>query len=239
MGLAQALAATEQVYGETVAVEDFVTWSEWALARVGFRPSNALPVLAVCRDELMGDVDDAISATWGRPFQVGSLAGMVFVGRTGMSAALGHVPGEDGRHRFVVFCLPHIGMDDDGDIGHVQRRGMYRESSACGALVSFQRQLAGGEHTFELEALDVEQSLLRRRLAPLVSSDATLVELTEKVRQAAVADVCGFIDLARGAEPVDVAYISGVVVHLPDGADHVVGVHAEVWIDDQVIPLPH
>ena len=166
MGLDRALAVAEQVYGETVAVDDFVTWTEWALARVGFRPSNVLPVLAVCRDELMGDVDSAVAHTWGRPFQIGALAGLVFVGRTGMGAALGHVPGEDGRHRFVIFCLPHIGIDEAGDIGHVQRRGMYRESSACGALVAFRSQLASGGRDFVLDPDDIEQSLLRRRLAP-------------------------------------------------------------------------
>lgn len=239
MGLDRARAVAEEVYGETVAVEDFVTWSEWALARVGFRPSNVLPVLAVCRDELMGDLDSAVAETWGRPFQIGALAGMVFVGRTGMSAALGHVPGEDGRHRFVLFCLPHIGIDESGDIGHVQRRGMYRESAACGALVAFQRQLVAGERDFDVDAQDVEQSLLRRRLSPLVAPDITLVELTELVRRTAVQDVQGFVDLARGSEPVDVAYLSGVVVHLPDGVDHVVGVQAEVQIDGQVIVLPH
>lgn len=239
MGLARSLAAAQEAFGETVAVEDFVTWSEWALARVGFRPSNALPVLAACRDELMGDVDDAIASTWGRPFQIGSLAGMVFVGGTGMAAALGHVPGEDGRHRFVVFCLPHIGIDEAGDIGHVQRRGMHRESAACGALVSFQRQLSSGERDFSLDESDVEQSLLRRRLAREVSAHVSLIELTERVRAAAVEDVRGFIDLARAAEPVDVAYLSGIVIHLPEGVDHVADVHADVHIDGVAIPLPH
>ena len=111
-----------------------MTWSEWALARVGFRPSNCLPVVAVCRDELMADFGRAVTDVWGQPFEAGSLAGLVFLGRTGLQAALGHVPGEDGRHRFVVFCFPHIGIDEDGVVGRVQRRGMYRASSACGAL---------------------------------------------------------------------------------------------------------
>lgn len=227
------------MYGQTVAVADFITWSEWALARVGFRPSNVLPVLAVCRDELMGDVDDTIARTWGRPFQVGALGALVLVGRTGMAAALGHVPGEDGRHRFVVFCLPHIGIDDDGDVGRVQRRGMYRESAACGALVAFRNELAAGQRDFAFDASDVEQSLLRGRLAPVATKDVTLVGLTEAVRIAATADIRNFIDRARGAEPVDVAYISGVVLHLPEGVDHVASVEAEVRIDGVTIPLPH
>ena len=38
---------------------------------------------------------------------------------------------------------------------------------------------------------------------------------------------------------VDVACISGIVVHGPDGVDLVTSVHADVTIDGTVIPLPH
>ena len=241
MSLETALAAADHVLGETVDIHDFVTWSEWSLARVGFRPSNCLAVIDVCRDELMSGVDEAIEATWGRAFQIGSLAGVVLVGRTGMQAALGHVPGEDGRHRFVVFCLPHVGIDADGQVGRVQRRGMYRDSAACGALVAARAQLAAGDRGEQLDPDDVEQSLLRRRLARLVEpgSAPTLAELTELARRAAVEDVRQVVDRIRGREPVDVAYISGLVVHLPDGVDHVARVEAEVLIDGVRHVLPH
>ena len=52
-------------------------------------------------------------------------------------------------------------------------------------------------------------------------------------------DMARFIELARGSEPVDVAFISGVVVHLPDGVDHVAGVRADVTIDSVTVSLPH
>ena len=236
-----ASASLSALYGETVAVDDFMTWSEWALARVGFRPSNCLPVVAVCRDELMADFGRAVADLWGQPFDAGSLAGLVFLGRTGVQAALGHVPGEDGRHRFVVFCFPHIGIDEDGTVGRVQRRGMYRASSACGALASFRAQLEAGERQFELDGDDVEQSLLRMRLQDGVPVEAvpSLAELTERARRACVEDMSRFIELARGSEPVDVAFISGVVVHLPDGVDHVADVQAEVTIDAVTVSLPH
>jgi hypothetical protein len=237
----RALASASDSFGDTVAVDDFVTWSEWALARVGFRPSNCLPVVAVCRDELMAGFGDSVAGVWGRPFEAGSLAGLVFLGRTGVRAALGHVPGEDGRHRFVVFCFPHIGIDEDGTVGRVQRRGMYRASAACGALASFRGELLDGGRDFAIDPQDVEQSLLRMRLAGLVGDAPTpsLAELTGLARQAAVDDMATFIDLARGAEPVDVALISGVVVHLPDDVDHVADVRADVVIDGVTVTLPH
>jgi hypothetical protein len=231
----------EELTRDWVPIDDFVTWSEWALARVGFRPSNSLALVGVCRDELMADFDDAVESVWGKAFNVGALAGMVFLGRTGLSAALGHVPGEDGRHRFVAFCFPHIGVDDYGTVGRVQRRGMSRATTACGALAAFREQLEDGRRSFALDADDVEQSLLRMRLAPLVPEVRvpSLVELTELARRCAVEDIRRFIDLARAKEPVDVACISGVVVHLPGGADHVASVVGDVTIDGVVIPLPH
>lgn len=227
---------------DAVDSADFVLWSEWALARVGFRPSNCLAIVGLCRDELMDGVQHDISSVWGQPFSIGALGGMVFLGRTGLSAALSHVPGEDGRHRFVVYCLPHIGIDSDGTVGRVQRRGMSRASTACGALDAFRRQLVDGGAATGIDPDDVEQSLLRRRLSSLLDASVgppSLAELTELARQAADADVRRYIDLARGEEPVDVACISGIVVHGPDGADFVTSVHADVTIDDDVIPLPH
>lgn len=236
-----AVAAATALVRESVPVDDFLTWTEWSLARVGFVPSNCLAIVGVCRDELMSGFDQAVAGRWGHPFQAGALAGLVFVGRTGLQAALGHVPGEDGRHRFVAFCMPHVGIDADGTVGRVQRRGMHRDSAACGALVAFRDDLSTGRTTFELDPEDVEQSLLSMRLGGMVDPGRTpsLLDLTELARRAAVEDMRRFVDLARGREPVDVAYLSGIVVHLPDGVDHVASVEAHVVIDGEVIDLPH
>lgn len=229
---------------DAVALDDFMTWSLWSLKRVGFRPINALALASLCRDELMTDTSRAIERAWGSPFQLGALGGMSFAGRTGLQAALGHVPGEDGRHRFVIFALPHIGVDLDGTLGRVQRRGMMRESSACGALVGFRNQLLAGERAFTLDERDAEQSLLRMRLCHALSNCAMsevpdLLTLTDLVLKATVDDVHEYVDLAREREPVDVAYISGIVVHLPSGEDLVAHVEASVEIDGSVVSLPH
>ena len=229
---------------DAVGLDDFISWSVWALRRVGFNRHNALALTSLCRDELMTDTWEAITRTWGPPFRLGALGGLSFVGRTGMQAALGHVPGEDGRHRFIAFVLPHIGVDLDGRLGRVQRRGMMRESSACGALVGFRKQLLDGERDFGLDTRDAEQSLLRMRLCHALANCEIgdvpdLLSLTDLVRRATVDDLHEFIDLARDREPVDVAYISGLVVHLPSGEDVIAAVDAHVEIDDAVIPLPH
>ncbi len=235
------MVAPAALVGDAVELDDFLTWTEWALARVGFRPRNCLPIVATCRDELMADVDEAVAGVWGRPFQVGSLGGLVFVGRTGIQAALGHVPGEDGRHRLAVFVLPHLGIDAEGVVGRVQRRGMYRASAACGALAAFREELVAGLSEAVVDPDDVEQSFLRGRLHRALGAAPVpeLRELTELARRSTVEDMHRYIDLARGSEPVDVAYISGIVLHLPGDVDLVASVEAEVVIDGVVVPLPH
>jgi hypothetical protein len=79
------------------------------------------------------------------------------------------------------------------------------------------------------------------RLSRMLRDDRvpTLAELTELARQAAVEDMRIYVDLARGNEPVDVAYLSGIVVHLPDGLDVVSSVTARVVIDGVPLDLPH
>ena len=159
-----ALAALADRFGETVEVDDFMTWSEWALARVGFRPSNCLPVVAVCRDELMADFGRAVTDVWGQPFDAGSLAGLVFMGRTGVQAALGHVPGEDGRHRFVVFCFPHIGIDEDGTVGASSAAGCTARRPRAGRWRRSGPSCRTASGQLAIDRDDVEQSLLRMRL---------------------------------------------------------------------------
>lgn len=231
----------EQHYPGAVGAADFADWTQWALARVGFRPTNALALIGVCRDELMLGFEAEVTRVWGPAFDLASLGGMIFLGRTGISAALGHVPGEDGRHRFVAFCFPHIGIDEDGAVGRVRRRGMYAASSACGALAAFREQLTGGRLDLGLDPGDPEMSLLRlRMLSALRYGDVPdLVAMTEVARQVALSDVQALVSGIEDDAPVDVAYLSGVVVHTPDGRDLVGSVTSSVVIDGVARPLDH
>lgn len=205
-------------------IPGFLQWSHYVIDQVGFTATNSLPVVAVCRDELMHAFSHAIARAWGEPFDAGALGGLAFLGRTGMSAALGHTPNADGRLRVVVFAFTHIGVDADGTLGRVQRDGMPGPSSACGALVGFQRDWAAGRRSLEFDPEDPEQSMLRRRLAPLIRTVGapSLADLTELARQATVTDLSLFMDLARGATPVDALWFSGIVAHLADDTDRVV-----------------
>lgn len=39
-----------------------------------------------------------------------------------------------GRERYVFFSFPHIGIDENGEVGAISRPGRAKKSCACGAL---------------------------------------------------------------------------------------------------------
>ena len=86
-----------QPYDDLLPVPALLDWTRDALAPYGFHEHTSLPLVSVCRDELMFEFVDAVTAHWGHCFDLSSLAGLPLMGRTGLAAALGHAPDDDGR----------------------------------------------------------------------------------------------------------------------------------------------
>ena len=236
-------SAAAELLADGVPLGDLADWSEWSLARVGFRPRNTLPVVGVCRDELMLPFEEAVQAAWGPAFDASSLAALPLLGRTGIGAALGHTPGEDGRNRFVVFSFPHLGVDAEGTPGLVLRPGIRHGTTACGALVAARARLASGDldADTELDPDDVEMGLLLLALHAEVGGGPVpdLVGLTEVLRRRAIGVLDRLVDgLHAAGTPVDHAMVSGIVVHGPHGADVAVVREAYVVIDRVRRDLP-
>jgi Limiting CO2-inducible proteins B/C beta carbonyic anhydrases len=218
-----------QPYADAVDVETFLDRVEHELAPYGFTPTTALPLLSVCRDELMADFRRDVRRRWGHFFDLASLGGLPLLGRTGVAAALGHAPLDGVRHRLLVLALPHVGLEGSV-VGSVVRPGVPGTTSACGAIVVAQQALAAGVSGVVLDRHDVEESLLVARLHETLGSGAVpdLVATTELVRRAAVDELRLLAgELSTPDAPVDVALVSGVLVHAT-GHDHVADVEVEV-----------
>ncbi|KAL3786176.1 hypothetical protein ACHAW5_008468 [Stephanodiscus triporus] len=71
-------------------------------------------------------------------FALGGLGGLPFAGKSGFGAYLHHVP--DGGRLLVIFA-PHVGIDEIGRVGSLQRDGQAKVSSACGAAVGAYKEL--------------------------------------------------------------------------------------------------
>ncbi len=227
------------VYPEAVEVGDFLHWTHEALAPHGFHAATSLPLVSVCRDELMFAFLDAVTAQWGHCFDVSSLAGLPLLGRTGLAAALGHAPGEGGRHRLVVFAFPHIGIDEHGVVGAVHRPGVTGTTSACGAVDVARKALVAGVSGVVLDRHDIEESLLVAQLREVVGDGVVpdMPHVTELVRSCAVQELSLLLSgLSTPETPVDYALMSGVVVHGVD-RDRISLATAAVSVDGHDVDL--
>ena len=227
-------------FSDLLDVTTLLDWTRDALAPFGFHEHTSLPLVSVCRDELMFEFVDAVTAHWGHCFDLSSLAGLPLTGRTGLGAALGHAPDDDGRHRLVVFAFPHIGHD--GGVGAVHRPGVPGTTAACGAVEVARTALLSGVSGVVLDPHDVEESVLVQRLRRILGSADVpdLPAVTELVRRSAVDELTLLLSgLTTPSVVVDWALVSGVVVHGHD--DDAVSLSSAVVVVDGVatdLPLP-
>jgi hypothetical protein len=222
-----------EVYAGAREVVELLGWSRDVLAPYGFTTELTLPLVSVCRDELMFSFVDAVTAHWGHCFDLSSLAGLPLLGRTGLAAALGHAPDAGGRHRLVVMAFPHIGLDETDGIGAVRRPGVPGTTTACGAVDVARRALVSGVSGVVLDPHDVEESLLVQRLRGVLGDGIVpdLPHVTELVRRCAVDELRLLLGgLSTPELAVDFALLSGVVVHGTD-TDRVTLESAEVHVD--------
>ena len=106
-----------------------------ALEARGFNTTNTLFAHSVCSDEVNyspKEIIELMRARWGESFTLGGLAGVPFAGKAGLNAYAHHVP-DEGK-LFVMFA-PHVGVGMDGKVGALERAGIKKVSSACGAAV--------------------------------------------------------------------------------------------------------
>jgi hypothetical protein len=203
----------------TVRTEaDYVTATTRSLNGLGFRSENTIAIVDVCRDEISQSIRRLIREQWGEAFNLGSLAGMFFAGRTALQAAMHHAPRQDGRERYVFFTLPHIAIDGEGRLGVCERPGV-GESNACGALNAFLKELRQGRLNVGLDENDLEQSLLRMRLVREIpyGQIPDLLALTRIVHRVALADLEGAVRPLVDPAHCDYAVLSGIQIHGPDG----------------------
>jgi hypothetical protein len=188
-----------------------------AARAAGFDRAATLPVVSVCRDELMIAFIQGVVARWGPPFLMGGLGGLTFAGRSGLLAAAAHAP-DVSPPRYLLYVLAHVGVSEAGVVGEGARPGQERLSHACGALAHYHHELVSGTVPAEPDPQDVEMGVLRRRLRPLLPQDhlPDMLELTLLVEHASLEDltsVAAFTGHARGM----VALFAGIVVHAPSG----------------------
>jgi len=198
---------------------EFVRMTALALSPLGFNAENTIACAGLCRDEITQPLIGYIKEEWGESFNLSSLAGMFFAGKTGLKAAMHHAPNMDGRERYVFYAMPHIAIGQDGELGACTRRGRHEVSTACGALAAFRGELLSGRVAPGVDNDDVEQSLLKLRLLRELPYGQVpdLLDLTEVARRAVHSDLASAIRSVVHSGRSDYALITGIQVHGPEG----------------------
>ncbi|MEM7117487.1 MAG: hypothetical protein AAF614_33955 [Chloroflexota bacterium] len=202
----------------------FVTETAGWLHALGFQQGNSIACVARCRDELAGSLVTRLEQCWGASFDLAGLGGFIFAGKTGLAAALSHAPENVGRPRYLFFAFPHIGISASGEVGYCLRPGQTAVSTACGALAALLGDLQSGRPLDDsLDMTDIEMSLIRQRIRPLLEKTAVsdLLSLTHLAQEAITADLTSLITQAIDPQTCDYAVFSGVQIHGPDGENHI------------------
>ena len=141
-------------------------------------------LLFQCCDEIARPLESNFASVYGQNFSMGGLAGMPFGGLTSFGAMAAHIP--DGGSCLVVHG-PHVGVDSQGNVGTVERRGKANGGACCGSAVAatgYALDVFSGkseEAGFPTEVTDAQQAMVGYLLLPhaerLSKADDTMVEL--------------------------------------------------------------
>jgi hypothetical protein len=206
-----------ETFPEAMPEMEFVEKTHNALSSKGFTTDNAIACVGVCRDEITQSLIYIIKKIWGEAFNFSSLAGMLFLGKTGFSAAEHHAPNEDGKERYIYYALPHIAIDENGKIGLCTRSHRKGKSGACGALQGFQKEMSEGKLMLGLDYDDVEQSLIKMKLLQEIQYGQVpdLLELTKITLEVIQNDLKKLIGMTVDTSRNDYAAFTGIQIHGP------------------------
>lgn len=223
--------AISRAFAAMIPEQEFVEETYRQLNPLGFKKENTIPCVSLCRDELTSPLLDIIDVTWresqavskSSSFIMSSLAGMLFLGDTGITAAIDHAPrDEKGIERFVFYAFPHIGFNEKGEVGKLKRYGIPVDSACCGALIGFHNELQQGHLKMETNLNDIEQSLLKQRLLKNININQELpdlITLTKLAHETVLSDLEGLIhrNIEQKPRVCEYAVITGVHIHAPLG----------------------
>jgi len=193
----------------------------------GFKKDTTLLATSFSCDEVNRDLEDELRSVYGQNFALGGLGGFPFGGVTAFGALCHHIPLSG---QCIVVYGPHVGIDFDGVIGKVNRRG-HHGSGACSYanLISFEyvKAVRDGntvDSTDPSDPIDSQQVFINNALLEhtdrLLSAENPAVELPHAIYDCIdallkrITDKCLPGDLPAG---VPMALLGGVQVNTPEG----------------------
>lgn len=216
------IEALNKAFPQAMSSEQYLARVAKVVAPLGFAREHSFAAVSVCRDELTQSFPELVAKRWDQPFNLGGLGALPSLGRTGWRAALSHVPLDHDRGHLIVFGMPHIGIDPEGNIGQSMRRHQFEPTATCGAMAALLASLRNGFEPLTPGLNDNEAERLRR----FVDSQAdelpdNLLELTKLAATAVNAEMWVELNALGAFKDMDIAVFCGIQIHLPDEMDFI------------------
>lgn len=123
----------KEIYKGALTSADLAAKIKSALTEAGYVDEKTLLATSLCCDEVNRELDTQFTNIYGDNFSMGGLAGFAFGGITSFGAMAHHIPtGGD----CVIVYGPHVGVDADGVVGKINRRGREASGACCGSAVA-------------------------------------------------------------------------------------------------------
>lgn len=197
------------------------------LEPLGFKKETTLLATSFCCDEVNRDLEDELRAVYGQNFAFGGIGGFPFGGCTSVGALCHHIPLNG---QCVIVYGPHVGIDFDGVIGKVNRRGHQGSGACCNTGLASLEYVKAVKAGTTIDSSDPSDPLNSQQ----VLANAALLEHSDRLHQAddqnvelphamydcidallkRIMDKCLPHDLPAG---VPVALLGGVQVNTPEG----------------------
>jgi len=216
-----------------------VTQVKEVLSRHGFTTTNTLVASSLCCDEVNRVLEKDFAKVFGDNFSMGGLAGFPFGGVTSFGAMAHHIP--IGGSCLLVYG-PHVGVDSQGVVGKVDRRGRPGSGTCCGsaaAAAGYVKVVTKGDASpasLPSISIDAQQAYVGAALLPhgerLESAEDADVELPlalfdaiDEMMKKIVTAGCGEV----GGNGM-IALLGGVQINTPEGtSDYFMPKSFQIW----------
>eukprot|EP00542_Grammatophora_oceanica_P009423 CAMPEP_0194025944 /NCGR_PEP_ID=MMETSP0009_2-20130614/239_1 /TAXON_ID=210454 /ORGANISM="Grammatophora oceanica, Strain CCMP 410" /LENGTH=392 /DNA_ID=CAMNT_0038664357 /DNA_START=141 /DNA_END=1316 /DNA_ORIENTATION=+ len=204
---------------------ELVAKASSVLAKYGYGDTTLLAT-SLCCDEVNRELEKDFGKSYGEHFSMGGLAGFAMGGVTSFGAMAHHIP-ETGS--CLIIYGPHVGVDADGVVGKINRRGRSKAGACCGSAAAAAGYVSGvrdgsiEESPPPAEVLDAQQTFVGNLLLPhadrLAKAEDSNVELPlalfdaqndlmQKIVQAGCGEVHG---------DGKIALLGGIQINTPSG----------------------
>jgi hypothetical protein len=196
------------------------------LEEKGYDREKTLVATSLCCDEVNRPLEGDLASVYTNNFWMGGLAGFPFGGAVAFGAMAAHIP-DDGSCLMVYG--PHVGVDSNGNVGTVERRGRAAGGSCCGSAVAASGYvadvLAGKTEKAGIpdDPIAAQQAYVGDMLLPyaqrLEDADNKMAELPYALYDAQTDMVESIIAKSAGGVAGDgmIGVLGGVQVNTPEG----------------------